>query len=383
MIFVHGALRNANAYFCEGSSAVASRGGDVKARTLVVAPWYGTEQLSAEEWMGRGNGTSTRWTNNSWIQGGDTRGKPKRFSTSFDIMDQLVRLLLDGAPLVDGAKLYPRLDHVVIVGFSAGAQFAFRYSFFAALDTRVRYLLSDAATWMYFSPERPAPRCTLLHDSGVSHACVEFGEPDVEECTGYNNYKYGLGNLSSSESRYVERFADDQGLLDDAVELWADKDVRFVFGQHDTCNAQSNGYDNARSCFQRDAGCYPVSGDVALREMNLTGMTCCDTFPASNNNVLDVNCEAMLTGSNRLQRGLNHMNYLTHLYSVRRRSAHERGRGAAAGPSRPYTPRHSLFAGAHSDYAFYQSKAFVEWAFPGELDLPHTKEQGPRVELNR
>ena len=159
MIFVHGALRNANAYFCEGSSAVASRGGDVKARTLVVAPWYGTEQLSAEEWMGRGNGTSTRWTNNSWIQGGvrgthtptrkrccnashlpcanagicrqkrlarctpqDTRGKPKRFSTSFDIMDQLVRLLLDGAPLVDGAKLYPRLDHVVIVGFSAGAQ---------------------------------------------------------------------------------------------------------------------------------------------------------------------------------------------------------------------------------------------------------------------
>ena len=162
----------------------------------------------------------------------------------------------------------------------------------------MRYLLSDAATWMYFSPERPAPRCTLLHDSGVSHACVEFGEPDVEECTGYNNYKYisspfsplrahglsvarrhryGLGNLSSSESRYVERFADDQGLLDDAVELWADKDVRFVFGQHDTCNAQSNGYDNARSCFQRDAGCYPVSGDVALREMNLTGMTCCDT----------------------------------------------------------------------------------------------------------
>ena len=99
--------------------------------------------------------------------------------------------------------------------------------------------------------------------------------------------------------------------------------------------------------------------------------------------MLDVNCEAMLTGSNRLQRGLNHMNYLTHLYSVRRRSAHERGRGAAAGPSRPYTPRHSLFAGAHSDYAFYQSKAFVEWAFPGELDLPHTTEQGPRVELKR
>ena len=53
IILVHGLAGNANAYFCDGVAAAAASGaGDT---TIVVAPWFGSQQVTAAQWSAAGS----------------------------------------------------------------------------------------------------------------------------------------------------------------------------------------------------------------------------------------------------------------------------------------------------------------------------------------
>ncbi|MBP7832703.1 MAG: fibronectin type III domain-containing protein [Candidatus Levybacteria bacterium] len=82
---------------------------------------------------------------------------------------------------------FPNLQGVVITGFSAGGQLVNRYSE-ASSDTRNRYLVGAPSSYAYTGPQR-------ANGSGG------FDVP-VTVCTTYDDWKYGLQNLSTTQ--YVQ-----------------------------------------------------------------------------------------------------------------------------------------------------------------------------------
>merc|ERR1719469_1697124 len=164
---------------------------------------------------------------------------------------------------------------------------------------------------MYLDGRRPARACSSLRDTGPAHFCTTFAAPDAAACPGFDNYKYGLTDLSdvSATNLYLTAYANNATVLAQAVAAYPLRDVRYLLGEYDTCNCNTAGYANPHGY------CYPAATAAACSPNadggSLSGRGCCDTYPDSNtSNALAVGCEALLQGSNRLQRGRNYLSYL-------------------------------------------------------------------------
>jgi pimeloyl-ACP methyl ester carboxylesterase len=210
VVWIHGKGGDANTYYCSGSAAARS-----SSATLSVAPWFGNEQVTLEEWLGveRADGWRRRyglsplrsakstvvsiyWSTSRWLSGGNNSPDPARFTTSFDALDATVAWLR--------ASHATSLERVGLVGFSAGAQLVSRWALFsplAATDANVTTVVSDPSSYIYLDGRRPASACSPLQDTGPAHACTTFTAPDASVCPGYDNYKYGLADLSGSMLR--------------------------------------------------------------------------------------------------------------------------------------------------------------------------------------
>ena len=205
VVWIHGKGGDANTYYCSGYAAARSSAG-----TLSVAPWFGNEQVTLEEWLGveRADGwrrryglapplsstvVSVHWSNSRWLSGGNNSPDPARFTTSFDALDATVAWLR--------ASHATSLERIGLVGFSAGAQLVSRWALFspvAAAGANVTTVVSDPSSYIYLDGQRPASTCSPLQDTGPAHACTTFTTPDAAVCPGYDNYKYGLADLSDS-----------------------------------------------------------------------------------------------------------------------------------------------------------------------------------------
>ena len=120
------------------------------------------------------------------------------------------------------------------------------------------------------------------------------------------------------------------------------KDVRFIFGARDVCQCNIQGYENRPDdCYHSGAQCSPNEHGGTI-----DGHTCCDTWPdTTNSNLCAHTCEAMLQGSNRLQRGINYVAYLRQLSGNAER------------------PQMGFFDGGHNNSGFYASTLFISWAY--------------------
>ena len=286
VVFIHGLSGDANSYFCDGSSAVAAAGASES--VLVVAPWFGNEQVTSGEWTRSAapDNVSAYWTTSRWLTGGDASPAPGRFTTSFDALDAVIELLLGGP-----TGLFPNVERVVIAGFSAGAQLASRHAFFSLADASVAWIIGDPSSWLFLDAARPAPSCCALRDTGPEHVCGEFALPAdeaVAACPSFDDYKYGLSNLTSAAASnlYLEPFAANASHVAAARARWFTKDVRYLLGDEDVCNCQSAGYQNPLS----DA-CFPSNVTCTNSEYAWNGTTCCDTYPDGTANALSVTCE--------------------------------------------------------------------------------------------
>ena len=102
---------------------------------------------------------------------------------------------------------------------------------------------------------------------------------------------------------------DDPELLARAVARFSSKDVVFILGDADSCNCNTPDYVNPTA---NVANCYPDGGTLPCVPSDYGGIGCCDTYPdAVSSNALDVTCQAMVQGSNRIQRGLNYIAYVS------------------------------------------------------------------------
>jgi pimeloyl-ACP methyl ester carboxylesterase len=159
--------------------------------------------------------------------------------SSFAVVDALL------ADLATPGR-FPSVSDVVVVGHSAGGQFANRYaagSPEAAFRDDIRFMVANPSSYLYFDPVR------------YDEDAARFAIPETD-CSGYDRYKYGMDD----RNRYMEASS--------ATELrdrYRDRRVTYLLGALDT---------------------------------------------GEHDDSLDVSCEGRIQGPNRLERGQRYFDYL-------------------------------------------------------------------------
>jgi hypothetical protein len=337
VIFIHGFGRNADDYFCNGSSAMKKI-----PNSIAVTPWFGSSQVDGKYWGNQNvSHKSAWWSTGGWNAGDNTSDN---FASSYEILDQLLLALSDKVN-------FPKMKLISLVGFSAGAQMLQKYSFFSELKVsnkhaKVRVIISDPGSYTYLDATRPDGDCIALKNTKEHHVCKSFSIPKkkiINKCKGYNKFKYGLDKLDARNNFYVKKLTSkDLKSLKDSLKK---KDIRFIFGKHDVCNS---GNDKLYKDYNNDDSCKPSKMPKDNKPKNMCKnphskgrVDACDTWPATTANVFDKKCQGMLQGSNRLQRGRNYLSYLHHTFG--------------------FTPINSIFNGAHDANALYKTPIFLEW----------------------
>jgi cytosolic carboxypeptidase protein 6 len=174
VVYIHGAGRNSVDYYRWGLDAVQRAG--KHDQTLYIAPQYLQERDLDTL---RRNGPFLFWSNNGWKVGDhslSTPGHPRLDSlSSFEWLDSLIAQ-------VHRSRRFPNLKRVVVIGHSAGGQFAQRYAALSPLPDALpglqwQFIIMNPSSYVYFDKRRPE---SPLID-------VSAGD-----CPSYNTYPKGL-----------------------------------------------------------------------------------------------------------------------------------------------------------------------------------------------
>lgn len=263
-IMVHGTNRNAEDYFrwALASTIAADRLG----RTAVVAPHFKArlspsrgDAVAPGEWF---------WTNEGWKAGLAALNGPV---TSYDVMDSILECFND-------PQRFPDLREVVVAGHSAGGQFVQRYAAFnrqePKMRVRVRYVPANPSSYVYPDAMRLAQGGSCSPQSGCTAGFAVYW--DASNCTTYDQYRYGLGELQGYAA----------GMDPETVrKQFAARDVTYLVGELDTRTDDPN---------------------------------------------LDKSCPAQAQGPNRRERGTTFWNYMKQRFQARHSFALAPGCGHAA-----------------------------------------------------
>lgn len=249
---------------------------------------------------------------------------PGRGVSSFHAFDVLIDWI---------QQHYKGLKEMVAIGFSAGGQMMMRWSVLShqgAFGRTTRgipliTIIGSPSTLLWLDQRRPEKSCRPFQNTGPDHNCSTFILPnqsfspdDLFACNSkWDLYGYGLSGLKQGTARkgtirqhaikYLhERLPGNltRDLRTSLQERWGSKDVRLLFGSRDV------------------KGC---------------GIGMCSS-----------DCEAMLQGTSRLQRGLNFISHLKHVMPA-------------------YQPKYGIFEGGHSHVDAFLSHEFIMWAMPWNM----------------
>lgn len=184
ILYIHDLTRNPH----EGITMLATLAGSDNETSLILAPQFPSIadiQRFRKFLPDYGEGMAV-WMPTQWWHGAESITKaPQKGVSSFTVADMLLLYLGDRSK-------FPSLREVVIAGHGMGADFVLRYAAMgraaAVLDQdaiEVRYVAANAASYPYFTRERPVGDKTSLQ------------VPDTTKCPTYQNYPYGLDNLNS------------------------------------------------------------------------------------------------------------------------------------------------------------------------------------------
>lgn len=194
IVIFHGKGRNAEGYFRSTKEAVDAAGKAGRG-TIVIAPQFLAEEDAEAHHL---DSKFLRWHHERWEAGANAAG-PADIS-SFDAIDGML------AQLADRSR-FPALEQVILAGHSGGGQIVQRYAVvgrgeetLTKLGVRVRYVIANPSSYVYFSEDRPV--------SPTSFA------PYTGSCKSFNRWKYGaqepppyLGqsSVADMEERYSRR----------------------------------------------------------------------------------------------------------------------------------------------------------------------------------
>lgn len=247
VVVIHGHRRDADAYYeaaTQTAQAVEAQG------TFIIAPRFPTAgDLDEDE-----RDELLFWSSDGWKQGElsrPTKSRGHRVS-SFAALDQLIGRAVSSQS---------GLRTVVIAGHSAGGQFVNRYAAGSTLpdelgSINIRFVVANPSSYLYMDDRRP-------HGSPMERV-ARPSRRDRKHCPGYDDYKYGLGNLNAYQR--------DRGGAEALRARYASRQVTYLLGQDD-----------------RD-----TDGEL-----------------------LDRSCAAELQGLHRLERGISYFDYLGVRYGRR------------------------------------------------------------------
>ncbi len=205
IVIFHGKKRNAESYFRSAIEATQSAG-DAGQGTIVIAPQFLAEEDAAAFHL---NSSVLRWHQESW-EGGENAMGPAAIS-SFDAIDAVLAQLAD-------RSLVPDLVQVVLAGHSGGGQVLQRYAVvgrgevaLTKVGVRVRYVVANPSSYVYFSEDRPLNTTSFARYTG--------------SCKGFNRWKYGVRGAPP----YVG-----QTSFVDMEESYSRRDVVYLLGTADT-----------------------------------------------------------------------------------------------------------------------------------------------------
>ncbi len=193
LVVLHGHPRDANLTFNAALATVESAG--VANSTVVIAPVFQVATDDARRCSTPGvpaaRAGDLLWTCASWMDGGAAENAPRM--TSFAAMDALVGEI---------KRRWPSVREITIAGFSAGAQMVQHYIGFAMPDAsshdRVRYVVADPGTWLYFDSVRPVDASTCAD----GHCRLAQPKPGIRHtCPQLNRWKYGTEGLPPTLNR--------------------------------------------------------------------------------------------------------------------------------------------------------------------------------------
>eukprot|EP00730_Choanoeca_flexa_P014758 TRINITY_DN6572_c0_g1_i1.p1 TRINITY_DN6572_c0_g1~~TRINITY_DN6572_c0_g1_i1.p1 ORF type:complete len:488 (+),score=47.64 TRINITY_DN6572_c0_g1_i1:110-1573(+) len=217
-VVVHGAGRNADEYFCAMQEAAALQTFYPTERVLVLAPWFIEPQDNPAQDTVRWNGSDP---NGVWRSGQeslpDTEGNTV---SSYAVLDLIMKQLND-------SKLYPNLRLVTIAGHSSGGQTVQRYALtshltkhLSTLSFSVRYVVANPSSYAYLDNRRWFQGQLMAPNASTQASCPE-----------YNAWEWGL------DGNYPPYLSASPDTASDWIAAYADKDIRYLVGQNDTCNA--------------------------------------------------------------------------------------------------------------------------------------------------
>lgn len=214
IITVHGSERNADTYY--NSIELIAAGTGRPESIFILSPHFKErfDPLLPREFT---------WTSEGWL-----RGDPSLQNggvSSFTIMDRFMEFF-------GNRETFPNLRTIVLVGHSAGGQLTQRYALGTLIDTlypelRFRFVVANPGSFAYVTSARP-----VVGRPGV------FAVPNTA-CR-YDEYKYGLRNLNSYQSRRP---------VAENVARYVARDVTYLAGEKDidapsidqTCPARFQG----------------------------------------------------------------------------------------------------------------------------------------------
>jgi hypothetical protein len=244
-ILVHGMERNARSAFRHALAAAFLAG--ALDNTLIVAPHFASNNgRSCRDALAPGELNWGCVRPNRWTSGGTAANDTK--ITSFDLADQLLRTLAN-------REMFPNLTEIVLVGHSAGGQFVARYAMantvHDSLGVAVRYVASNASSYVYLDAQRPTvaayPRDIAAMPPGYSAPLPEPLPPpfkdfgDARGCSGYDEWPYGLRNRVGYSAKLPDDVLKKQLAARPVTYLLGGLDILPLGGFDDTCPAMAQG----------------------------------------------------------------------------------------------------------------------------------------------
>jgi hypothetical protein len=214
VVAIHGIDRNAVTYYDD--ALAAAEGDGVAGNTLIVAPQFLNETDVTEH---PSLPDDVLYWNSPWRDGArssSTGAHPRADRvSSYAVLDALLSGIADSGN-------FPNLDTVVVSGHSAGGQFTQRY---AASNTEEAHLTGDLGLAVRYVPMNPSSYLYLdgtRWDADAGAFDVPTGVP------GYNDYPYGLDNITTPEYAYVANVGPDT-----IRAQYAQRQVVYLLGEQD------------------------------------------------------------------------------------------------------------------------------------------------------
>ncbi|MFZ3266002.1 MAG: hypothetical protein WA172_18500 [Terriglobales bacterium] len=209
VIIFHGKGRDAEGYYRTAMEAAEDAGSAARETVFVAPQFLDEEDIGAR----RVPEEVLRWHRTDWESGAPAVA-PIPVS-SYEIVDALLTRLTD-------TSFFPNLKIVVLAGHSGGGQLLQRYAVVgraaAAIvksGIRLRFVIANPSSYVYFSDERPAASGMLAPFKG-------------DGCRDFNRWKYGIIDAPT----YMKL---------DATNTWAQleasyaqRDVIYLLGTADT-----------------------------------------------------------------------------------------------------------------------------------------------------